>query len=259
MKKWIKSILCGLLVVATLLFASCGSFTEVLGGDSPTRYNKKTPLQTYTAIEKKIEEAESGTIETTMQADAKYEKKTTKITLGMISKSTATRGYSEVSAKVGTQSEKAKVWYAGGFLYVNASGVKVKKLTTIEEYRSYIKDSNKNSSTLFKVEDLSGVEFVKEEGGAYFVAPLAESEIKTLASSISGSSKGITLSNIEYLVHIDENSDLRYLELNFNMVQTVSNETVNYTVKCTIYIKDLNTTVIKAPTDADKYIDVTDY
>lgn len=266
MKKWIKSILCGVFAVSMLASTACLDFSKPSSSSSssassseadPTKYNGKTAAQTYTAIQTKVEEANSGTIETKMTIGAKTEGMTMEMTMNMISKSNGTNTYTEVSTKATGQNVSSKEWYVDGVLYSNANGYKIKQNMTLEEYQEYTGASDDDGSALFKVKNLAGVEFVEEEGGVYFIAPLASSELGELAGSISGSTTGVVISDVEYIVHIDEDSELRYLEVNFKMVQSVQGMTLNYTVDCTMYIKNLNKTIISAPSDAGDYVDAT--
>lgn len=228
--------------------------------NSADTFNGKTVAETYEAILTKLKENASNAEQlaefsmTVTTADSMG----VTVPLSLHTKRDGDNTYRKLVTALDTVTLESELYYADGILYENTNGEKLKQAMSLADFQTYV-DYDPENPVLplyeLSADKFDGIAFERKDDGASFAIGLTAEELtgNGMLNDLLALT-GMTISDVEYVVYVDGNSDFVSADLELKAALMDGEEILaNYVYKGEITVTNLGTTTVSAPEDADAY------
>ncbi len=260
MKKWTKVLMGGVCLLSVMGLAAC---TKSTGAKGQKTYNGMTGNEVYGNLMEELEEYDRNfTSRTTMDMKMTMQGQTMSMTMESISMISDEDEYASVSF-TGEMAEMSdmgdsEAWYVDGILY-NPANKSAECITMVDYYDRLGVDIEDSKLPFFEMTEkvLSGSYF-KTEGDEITLnitvsGADVEDFVEQLGSAMTGVDFTMNLSDINYVLHLTRDCELKYMDINYSASTEIQGYKVQYAYSGIIEMYDIGETEITPPKDADEY------
>ncbi len=264
MKKWTKALIGGVCLLSVMGLAAC---TKSTGAKGQKTYNGMTGNEVYGNLMEELEEYDRNftartTMDTTMTMTMGKQSQTMSMTMESISMISGEDEYASVSLSGDmvdmVDMGDSEVWYVDGILYEPTSKY-AECITMVDYYARLGVDIEDSKLPFFEMTEkvLSGSYFRTEGDEITLNITVSgadvEDFVEQLGSAMTGVDFTMNLSDINYVLHLTKDCELKYMDINYSASTEIMGYKVQYQYAGIIELYDIGETEITPPKDADEY------